>query len=113
MAITYESVKEHMLRYHRNNAHRSRHNFKDPNHLAVVAMGAKAAPHLFRLMQDHYQEACHFGYNILPLLIDPPEHIKNRMNEEAFKGVGGFVGLDVRKMEEIYHQWGVEIGAIS
>jgi hypothetical protein len=105
MAVTYEQVKEHMLRYHRNNAHFSRHQPDDPDHLAVVAMGAEAAPFLFQLMRDHRFEACHFSFNIIPLLIEPPEHIVRRLKTEAMGRVS--------KMEEIYQQWGREIGAIE
>jgi hypothetical protein len=115
MSVTYEAVKEHMLRYHRTNAHMSRHNQRDPDHLAVVAMGAPAARFLFQLMRDYPFEACHFGYNIIPLLIDPPEHIVKKMNMEAISEVApgsGFHGLNVRKMKEIYQEWGREIGAV-
>ena len=113
MAVTYETVKEHVMRYHRNNAHYSMHRWEDPDHKAVVEMGADAAPHLFRLMVEFPFEATHFAYNVIPQLIEPPQHIKDRMNNEAISQVApGFAGLDVSKMEEIYREWGREIGAL-
>jgi hypothetical protein len=106
---TYESVKEHVMRYSQSSAHRSRHDFKHPDHLAVVAMGAAAAPFLFRLLQDHPRESTHFCYNVIPLLIKAPSHIVKQMHEEAVKDHGSFRVLDVQKMVSIYKQWGQEL----
>lgn len=113
MSVTYDEVKERVFGYHRRNSHFSFHKHDDPDYVAVLEMGSGAAPHLFRLMQEHPFESVHFAYHAIPRLIDPPEHIVKRMNEEALsKPAEGFVGLSVPKMEEIYRQWGQEIGAL-
>ncbi len=111
-SVTYNAVKEHMLRHHENNAFRSFHR-DDADTAAIEAMGEAAAPFLFQLMQDFPFEACHFGFNMIPRLIKPPQNIIDRMNTEACKPVGGgaFMGLDVSKMQEIYKAWGQQIGA--
>lgn len=108
--MTYEKVKQLALDYSNRNAHFSSHKPEDPNHKAVVEMGEAAAPHLFRVMFEH-PETTHFAYNVIPLLIEPPMHIVERMNTEAISkvGGGGFAGLDVSKMTEIYKQWAEEL----
>ena len=85
------------------------HKPDDPSCVAVVAMGEEAAPHLFRAMREHPHESVHFCYNVIPLLIKPPQNIVERMNNEAISKEGGFVGLDVKKMEEIYLEWGEQV----
>lgn len=112
MTVTYDQVKECVLRYHDNNAFYSMHRYNDPDHKAVIEMGPDAAPHLFKLMHDFPEEATLFAYHVIPSLIVPPQHIIDRMNTEAVSSVGngGFVGLSVPKMAEIYHQWGMDIG---
>ncbi len=93
MSVTYEEVKERVFAYHRRNSHFSFHKHEDPDYLAVLAMGEEAVPHLFKLMQDHQFESVHFAYNAIPRLIDPPQHIIDRMNGEAISQIGNGVSL--------------------
>lgn len=109
---TYDDVKKCWLGYEKRNRHRSFHDFDDPDHRSVEQMGEAAAPHLFRLMFEENGAATHFCYNLIPLLIKPPPSIVTKMNEQALERVGGFVAMKVNLMEEIYKEWGIEIGAL-
>lgn len=100
--MSYDEVKQHVLDYHQRNSHFSFHKHDDPAYKAVLEMD-DAAPHLFRLMQELPFESVHFGFNAIPELIETPTHIHDQLME-----VRGYVA----KMEEIYRQWGIEIGAL-
>tara|TARA_Y100000034_G_scaffold121644_2_gene166136 strand:+ start:1691 stop:1936 length:246 start_codon:yes stop_codon:yes gene_type:complete len=70
----FETVKYHVKEHSRKNSHMSFH--RDDEHSAAVeALGESAVGPLFRLMIELPFESVHFGFNIIPRIIDMPENI--------------------------------------
>jgi len=112
MIATYDKVAALARSWSKNNLVQSFFQHEDPDYLAILEMGENAVPFLFQLMLEA-PDTIHLCYHAIPKLINPPQDIVEKMNGEAISKQGGFVGLDVRKMEEIYAEWGKELGFLT